>query len=629
MKNKIHANIDCYSPRKSLTLYLEIFCPFGAMQRTRPAPSSSKAPLFKDLNVQYTEERNRDDGYWSSTSSDESSSGLAPPARAEKLTSRSRPVSDFRLDTKEKARQEWLWATGQLGVEPEVVRAPKPVATELKVAKPALIERTAEPISVNPQLTKEEESVISTPSPVTPLPPPVESEAPLAPKSSAGVTSAEAVAQVPEVKNSTPTLPVEEDRFHSLAYLEKVEYEAAQAKWIESNFERQFNAEHEIQEARRRAAERFYRQQNASSFLGADASGGDHLPAHTTGAALNHFSHQSDEVARSLSRQRMFMRCAEGLEELVQSDAFVDRVQRFLKKHHRSLLSTKMMRESGEYCHEDHAVFRAYVTEMEGCIMRALHEGAAQYHKAERRRKARTLSSTRRQTDGYTGVQMVTAGGVGVVVRLEESSESEDELEPQNGTSNDFIEFDEEEFFDFLFSTNADEDGAGQGRGDALSFEAWEALLSVLHFNSFIDLVDEYVAAEYGLDDMEAREDSKAARKRGLPSSSAYGNSTPPPSPPEATKREDFTPTRQPQHTATACTPSPPKNLSGSASGSGAAIRKLMPSVNSRVFAGSVSGTVKKEPVGEGLSRSHDVYPSRAPGSAPQPGRSGSRPTKK
>eukprot|EP00743_Colponemidia_sp_Colp-15_P013304 GILK01015407.1.p1 GENE.GILK01015407.1~~GILK01015407.1.p1 ORF type:complete len:307 (-),score=23.23 GILK01015407.1:41-841(-) len=219
-----------------------------------------------------------------------------------------------------------------------------------------------------------------------------------------------------------------------------------------------------------------------------------------------------------------------------------------------------------------------------------------------------------------------TVNGVQVIMSLEEDEDEDDEQVAADYKELDTT-FDEEEFFDYLFSAGAEDDE--DGRGDVLSFDAWEAILSVLHFNSFIDLVDEYVAAEYGIDDMDVRGDTKTARRRGLPQQNQAN--TPPPTPltpSGSTPTSKFsagvsTPVRsgpQPEGASgisAAGTPSPPKKAA--AVGSGAAMRRLVPSTTaSKGFASSTSSSaanISTVPRANSISTAN--APTRAPGSAP------------
>jgi hypothetical protein len=153
------------------------------------------------------------------------------------------------------------------------------------------------------------------------------------------------------------------------------------------------------------------------------------------------------------SEQR-FSVAVEALEALVVSQPFVQSVYKFLRANHEVFLSTKLRREVGEFSHADFDIYNSYVATFERVVLKALADSCEN--------------------------------------------------------------FDEEEFFEKLFEPR-DSIGSEGARDDPLSFEGWEVLLSLLNFESFVDLMDDFIAASYGSDELSNARSTKAAAKRGLP----------------------------------------------------------------------------------------------------------------
>lgn len=349
----------------------------------------------KNLNVVYTEERNRDDGYWSDTSSSSSEDDTQP--KQSKSRKKVQQVAadgpqkgeSYGLYMKRKAKEEWEWATNPQSQQSEV-QVPRPLA------EPVLQEHAAPLAVIPPTLMPKDVPVDTT--------------------SRHHVPSGE-FQRLLELLGSEKKKETEDD---------VVEVEPViQSESIEPPVSMK--------------------------------SVGKSVPTANDVKSMRMADSRRFEEERA-SEQR-FSSAVEALEVLVVSEAFVQAVYKFLRANHETFLSTKLRREVGEFSHADYDIYNNYVEKFEGVVLKTL------------------------------------AG----------SCEN----------------FDEEEFFEKLFEPRVSLPGAEDARSDPLSFEGWEVLLSILNFESFVDLMDDFIAASYGADELSNARSTKAAAKRGLPQKQA------------------------------------------------------------------------------------------------------------
>lgn len=359
---------------------------------------------FKNLNVVYTEELNKEEGYWSETSSSsEDDSGEPKDTFSKTKDKKIREVASDEVGprkgetygqyTKRKAQEEWEWAT-----KPQSDVSPVTKKPAMSIALPEM-------------------KVTQKPEPARKL------------------------VQKPEVKSLVPN-DGEQPPVHTGEFRRLLELLGSESKTSDST-----NA----------TAEEVHPE---TEPVGPSSSSAPSIPAppHQPPTA-NDVKLMREIDSRRFNEQvaseERFTKAVDALELLVISQSFVQSVYTFLQTHHEAFLSTKLQREVGEYSHADFEIYNKYVEKFQGVVMNTL---------------ARSCES-----------------------------------------------FDEEEFFEKLFEPRVSVPGSENVRSDPLSFEGWEVLLSLLNFESFVDLMDDFIAARYGADELRDARSTKTASKRGLP----------------------------------------------------------------------------------------------------------------
>ena len=352
----------------------------------------------KNLNVVYTEERNREEGYWSDTSSSSSDGDTPKQSKSRKkahkvATEGPQKGESYGLYMKRKAKEEWEWATNPQSQQSDV-QVPRSLAAEAVL---------------------QEHTLASVPPTPMSAPTPIPKDISINTAEKHHVPSGE-FQRLLELLGSEKRKETQDD----VVAVEPVPQSESIEAPVLKPAEKSVPTANDVKSMRMADSRRF-------------------------------------EEERA-SEQR-FSSAVEALEVLVVSQPFVQAVYKFLRSNHETFLSTKLRREVGEFSHADYDIYHNYVEKFEGVVLKTLAESCEN--------------------------------------------------------------FDEEEFFEKLFEPRVSLPGSEDSRSDPLSFEGWEVLLSILNFESFVDLMDDFIAASYGADELSNARSTKAAAKRGLPQKQA------------------------------------------------------------------------------------------------------------
>ena len=203
---------------------------------------------------------------------------------------------------------------------------------------------------------------------------------------------------------------------------------------------------------------------------------------------LKAYHASASNLQNEAQRLLEFHNTVSAFEDVLTSATLTHKVTSFLELHHKEFVQSQPQRANGEFTHREYSLFNMYSEGIQSFIVKEMKQRVGQHF----------------DVDNF-------------VSDLFDQEQLRKDMDEENG----------------IVSGSSDDDDEDSPNGKSkslLSLESWDILLSILKFENFNTLMDEFIEAYYGLDAVR----EKTVGKAGLPTSSSNLSRTSPP-PPAAT----------------------------------------------------------------------------------------------